>query len=354
MWNESKDKPRILIVDDVETNRFTLRDIIADMGCQPILTENGEQALKIVERFPLSLIISDVAMPVMDGYEMCTRIKENPNTRDIPIIFISAFDDPKDIVKGFELKGEDYVTKPFIPEVVKARVRVHLQVVESNRKMQEMNRKLQTSVGEQMKQNEAEKQNTLYALLRVLRENPMYDENYMNRLSYNCRMLAAALQLSNTYGDVVSDSYIDTLEIAAPLCDLGKVAIHTSILERYPEVTPEEEKEYQRHVLVGGNILADIRKNSSYNDFLDMAIEIAKFHHESWDGSGYPEGLKGEEIPLAAQIVAVVSAFLKRTRNAQEQPEQVEQALEEIGKMAGTRFNPEIFDVFTKIARQLK
>ena len=212
MGNESKDKPRILIVDDVETNRFTLRDIIADMGCQPILTENGEQALKIVERFPLSLIISDVAMPVMDGYEMCTRIKENPNTRDIPIIFISAFDDPKDIVKGFELKGEDYVTKPFIPEVVKARVRVHLQVVESNRKMQEMNRKLQTSVGEQMKQNEAEKQNTLYALLRVLRENPMYDENYMNRLSYNCRMLAAALQLSNTYGDVVSDSYIDTLE----------------------------------------------------------------------------------------------------------------------------------------------
>lgn len=354
MGNENKDKPRILIVDDVETNRFTLRDIIADMGCQPILTENGEQALKIVERFPLSLIISDVAMPVMDGYEMCARIKENPNTRDIPIIFISAFDDPKDIVKGFELKGEDYVTKPFIPEVVKARVRVHLQVAESNRQMQEMNRKLQTSVGEQMKQNEAEKQNTLYALLRVLRENPMYDETYMKRLSYNCHMLASALQLSNTYGDVVSDSYIDTLEIAAPLCDLGKVAIHTNILERYPDVTDEEEQEYRKHVLVGGNILGDIRKNSSYNDFLDMAIEVAKYHHECWDGSGYPEGLKGEEIPLAAQIVALVSAFVKLTEKVEEQPEQAEQAMEKIGSLAGVRYNPEIYQVFTKIARQLK
>ena len=116
--NTGKDIPRILIVDDVEANRFTLKDIILEMGYQPILTENGIQALKMVERYPLQLIILDIAMPVMDGYEVCRLVKQNADTREIPIIFISAFDDPADIAKGFSLGGEDYITKPFIPEVV--------------------------------------------------------------------------------------------------------------------------------------------------------------------------------------------------------------------------------------------
>ena len=115
---KGKTPPLILIVDDVETNRFILRDIITELGYLPVLTENGVQALKLVERRKPQLIILDVAMPEMDGYEFCRIMKDNANTRDIPIIFISAFDDPADVVKGFNLGGADYVTKPFIPEVV--------------------------------------------------------------------------------------------------------------------------------------------------------------------------------------------------------------------------------------------
>ena len=150
----NKAVPRILIVDDVEANRFILRDVITDMGYQPVLTENGIQALKMVQHIKPQLIILDIAMPELDGYEVCQKMKENPDTREIPIIFISAFDDPADIVKGFSIGGEDYITKPFIPEVVKARVGMHLKLYEANRNMMEMNRQLQVSVSAQLKQIE--------------------------------------------------------------------------------------------------------------------------------------------------------------------------------------------------------
>ena len=123
---------RILIVDDVEANRFILRDIISDMGYTPVLTENGAQALKMLPHIKPQLIILDIAMPGMDGYEVCERIKENPDTEEIPIIFISAYDDPEDIVKGFSLGGSDYITKPFIPQVVRSRVAMHLKLYEDN------------------------------------------------------------------------------------------------------------------------------------------------------------------------------------------------------------------------------
>ena len=142
----SKEAAKILVVDDVDSNRFVLRDIIQEMGCQPVLTENGAQALKMVGRLQPQLIILDVAMPEMDGYEVCKLLKENPETRDIPIIFISAFDDPSDVVRGFDLGGEDYITKPFIPKVVKARLQLHLKLYDANRELIEMNRRLQSSV----------------------------------------------------------------------------------------------------------------------------------------------------------------------------------------------------------------
>lgn len=126
---------KILIVDDVDTNRFLLRDIITEMGYQPLLATNGVQALKIVERLHPQLIISDISMPEMDGYELCSILKTDPLTRNIPIIFISAYDNAEDIVKGFQLGGEDYVTKPFIPDIVKARVNLHLQLFETNREL---------------------------------------------------------------------------------------------------------------------------------------------------------------------------------------------------------------------------
>lgn len=322
----SKIAPLILIVDDVETNRFVLRDIIAEMGYRPVLTENGLQALKLVERHKPQLIILDVAMPEMDGYEFCQIMKQNANTRDIPIIFISAFDDPADIVKGFNLGGEDYITKPFIPEVVKARIGIHLKLSETSKNLADMNRKLQTSISEQLRQMEQEKKNVLYALLRLAQEKTGYDKVHMERLSHNAKMLAEAMQLSPKYGDVISDKYIETLELSAPLCDLENVAV-----------------------------LSDIIKFGGYNDFIQMSIDIVGAHHENWDGSGYPTGKRGDEIPLPAQIIATVSEYCTLTEDRSEREAYgMEEAFAIMEKDAGTKYNPDIFAILKKIYRQLK
>ena len=305
----NKNVPLILIVDDVETNRFVLRDIIAEMGYRPVLTENGLQALKIVERHKPQLIILDVAMPEMDGYEFCQIMKQNANTRDIPIIFISAFDDPADVVKGFNLGGEDYITKPFIPEVVKARIGIHLKLSETSKSLADMNRKLQTSITEQLRQMEQEKKNVLYAMIRMVQEHKSYDKAQMERLCYNVRILAEAMQLSPKYSDVISDKYIETLELAAPLCILENVAI-----------------------------LSDIIKVGGYNEFIQMAMEIVEFHKEN---------PKGREIPLSAQIVTIVGAYC--SFNGQQ--EEIFEALE---KEAGTKYHPDLLMILIKIYRQLK
>jgi len=353
MSTEVKNKPRILIVDDVETNRFALRDIIADMGYMPILTENGEQAMKMVERFPLSLIISDVAMPVMDGYELCTKIKQNPVTRDIPIIFISAYDNATDIVKGFELGGADYITKPFLPEVVRARVSVHLKAAESGRELQQLTRKLQMSVAEQLNQTEKEKKNVLYALIRVARENAHYDEKHMERLSKNCRILAEALQLSPLFENGISDSYIDTIELSAPLCDLGNVSISSTLLQKQDALTPEEIRIVQGHTVQGARILRDIEDNGDTNSFIRMSKEIAHYHHENFDGSGYPTGMKGEEIPLSAQIVSIIGSFCALTEDrSYREAYSVEEALAIMDVDAESKFNPDIYSIVKKIYRQ--
>lgn len=349
-----KDVPKILIADDVKANRFTLRDIITEMGYQPILTENGAQALRVIERYPVQLIILDIAMPVMDGYELCRIVKSDAKTREIPIIFISAFDNPMDIVKGFELQGEDYITKPFIPEVVKARVKMHLKLSETNKKLQEINHKLQVSVNEQLRQMELEKKNVLYALLRVAREHSCYDKEYMERISYNCKILAEAMQLSRQYSDVISDFFINTIALAAPLCDIGYIAIPTSILMKEGALTEEETEEMRKHTTIGANILKDIQAMGDYNDFIVMAIEIAHFHHENWDGSGYPTGIKEEEIPLSAQVVAAVTQYCALTEDRSYRfAYTAKEALEIMEQEAGSKLNPEIFKILQKIYRQL-
>lgn len=350
----SKEIPRILIVDDVEANRFVLRDIILDMGYKPILTENGAQALKMIQHVKPQLIILDIAMPEMDGYEVCQEIKGDAETREIPIIFISAFDEPADIVKGFTLGGEDYITKPFIPEVVKVRVGMHLKLYEANRSVVEMNRQLQASINEQLRQMEAERKSVLYALIRVARENASYDECYMERMSYNCRILTEAMQLSAQYGHLISDSYVDTIELAAPLCDLGNMAIPTNILQKHGVLTAEENAIMRTHTSIGARILRDIGEIGNDNSMIRMAIDITNYHHENWDGSGYPEGKKGNEIPLSAQIVAVVNAYcaLTEKRTYREAFSQAE-AFEIMEKDAENKFNPEIFWILKKIVRQL-
>lgn len=344
----------ILIIDDVETNRVILEKIILKMGCSPVMAGSAIQALEIIPECRPKLILSDISMPEMDGYELCRILKKDPKTRDIPIIFISAFDDPKEIVKGFSLGGEDYITKPFIPEVVQARVGVHLHLYEANQEIIAANRQLRVSVKEQLRQMEQEKKGMLYALANVAAENSFYEKRFVERLRKNCRILAQSMQFSPVFSQKISDTYIDTVELAAPLCDIGNIGIPKEVLQKESELTEEEMELVQSHTNIGSKLLRDLHTTNDYNDFIQTSIDIAKHHHENWDGSGYPEGLKGEEIPLAAQIVAMVDVFCSLTeKRTYRRAYNREEAIEIMKKEADKKFHPEIFKIFCKISRQL-
>lgn len=343
-------KATVLIVDDVEINRIILGEIIKNMGCDFVLAKSGEEALlRVRERLPM-LVLTDISMPGIDGYELCRILKDSEETRDIPIIFISAFDETQNIVQGFSIGGEDYITKPFIPEEVEARVGVHLRLYEMARQLRGMNRRLQISVNEQLLQMEQEKKNFLYALADVAAQNTSYNKKDMERLQKNCRTLAQGMQFSPLFEEKISDTYIDTIELAAPLCDIGNIGIPGEILSKEGDLTKEEAAVARNHTNIGAKLLKDIHGSSDYNDFIRISMDIAHYHHENWDGSGYPDGLSKDEIPLMAQIAAVVEMFCTLT---EDEGCSKDAALKQMKQNAGTKINPDIFEICCMISRQL-
>lgn len=352
MAYEDKDaqKVKILVVDDVESNRMILGEIIKNMHYHPVLAESGEQALEVLKECSPQLVLTDISMPGMDGYELCRILKGKEETKNIPIVFISAFDDPKDMIQGFRLGGGDYITKPFIPEIVEARVGVHLRLYEASQELLAMNRRLQVSVSEQLRQMEMEKKNILYALANIAAQNASYESEHVKRLSRNCRILAQGMQLSPLFEGKISDTFIDTIGLAAPLCDIGNIGIPMEILQKKEALTEEEEATVRKHTDIGAKLLTDLQVSNDYNDFISISIDIAHYHHENWDGSGYPEGLRQEEIPLAAQIVAVAERYCVLTG---EEKHSREDALEIMNREAGVKYNADIYNICCKISRQL-
>lgn len=349
MAYENRSRGSILIADDVEMNRVILKEIIQDMGYSPVLAGDGQEALERIRACPPLLILTDISMPKMSGYELCRLVKAKDETRNIPVIFISAFDEMEDIIEGFDLGGGDYITKPFIPEVVKARVSVHLRLYEMAEELREMNRRLQVSVSEQLKQIEQEKKNILYALSNIAAQNSVYGKQYMERLEHNCRTLAQGMQLSPLFEEKISDTFIDIIELAASLCNIGEIGIPREILKKKEGLTEEEAALIRSHTEAGARLLSDLHSSNDYNDFIRICADTAHYHHENWDGSGYPEGLRENEIPLSAQIVSLMNRFCTLTQEGIGR----EDALALMRGEAGARFNPDIFNICSKISRRL-
>ncbi len=345
----------VFVVDDVETNRVVLGEIIKDMGCQAVLCENGSEAMQKMEEHMPDLVLTDISMPVMDGFELCRILKSKVETRDIPVMFISAFDEPEDIVKGFDYGGEDYVTKPFIPEEVQARVGTHLRLYKAARETAQANRRLQLSVQEQLKQLEQERKKVLRALANMAAEQSFYGTDYIERLKYNCRVLAQSMQFSPLFEGQISDSFIDAVEFAATLCDIGNIGIEKAILQKNTSLDDDETAAMRNHTKIGEKLLKDLQITDDYNDFGSISIEVARSHHENWDGSGYPQGLAETAIPLSARIVSVAMVYcaLTEERSYREKYDK-QRALEIMKQEAEYKFQAEIFQIFCKVAQQLR
>ncbi len=351
---------RILVVDDVDVNLIILEEIIKNMGYQAMTAQSVKGAIKLMQDTPNlpQIILSDISMPDIDGFTFCTMLKKNPYTRNIPLIFISAMDQAADKSQGLEMGAVDYISKPFDRTEVELRINTHLKVYMLQKELEENNRRLTLLVNGHMEKMYTEQKNIMIALARLVefKESQESGEELNNahysNIPYNSRMLAQGMQFSPRFEEQIDDQFIDTVESSSALHDIGKIMIPDYILLKKGALTEQEWEIMCTHTSLGAKALSDIYKNVEKNDFIDMAVDIAHYHHENWDGSGYPCGLKGKEIPLAARIVKVVDVYdAMLNQRAYKDRIPKEETLEWMADGAGKYFDPDIIQVFLKIHR---
>lgn len=346
---------KVMIIDDVRVNLRLLDAVITGMGFSTACFNKANEAVEALEKEAPSLILLDAMMPDMDGFEFCQIIKKNVKTRDIPVIFISASMDAEDKKKGFEAGAVDYITKPFERAEVVARVGLHIKLYEMQQQLTQYNASLNKLVMEQNYKIEEEKRTLLYALAKVAEGKDSLTGNHVANVQYNCRILAQSLQFSPKFEKKITNNFIDTIEVSSALHDIGKISIPDDILLKSNKLTKEEFDIVVEHSVRGAKLLKDIAAETKENEFLKMAIEIAEHHHENWDGTGYPSGLKGEQIPLEARIVKIVDVYdtllgdrCYKSGYAEEESCAI------MNKGIGTEFDPDIMEIFNKVKGQFK
>ncbi len=299
--------------------------------------------------------MSDISMPETDGFTFCSMLKNDPYTKDIPVIFISAMDTASDLSKGFELGAVDYIPKPFEKTEVEMRISTHLKIYNMQRDLEENNKQLNLVVARQMEKLRIEQKNIMTALARLVESRENVSGSHYKNILYNSRILAEGMQLSPMFEDDVTDDFIDTIESSAGLHDIGKLMIPDRILLKNAPLDEEERRLMCAHAELGAKTLNDIYEGVEKNDFVEMAIDIAWYHHECWDGSGYPKGLKGKEIPLSARIVKVVDVFdAMISERRYKKPIPLDQTLAYMQEKSGTDFDPDIIRVFMRIYRNFR
>lgn len=326
-------KQTILAVDDTPENLDVIKAILTpEYTVKAAL--NGKVALKIIENQPPDLILLDIMMPDMDGYEVCRRLKAHPETAKIPVIFVSAMADVQDEQRGFDVGAVDYITKPVQPAIVRARVQTHLALADQRRTC-EM----------KVHQRTAELEASQHAAIQMLGQAGHYNDEDTG--VHIWRMAAYAAALARAVDWPVAQA--DLLELAAPMHDTGKIGIPDSILKAPRKLTAEEWEIMKTHTHIGHKIL-----EKSNTPLFKLAAEIALYHHEKWNGHGYPEGLAGEAIPESARIVAVVDVFdALTTRRPYKEAWPIDKALNTIQQESGQHFEPRLVEAFLEIQAEI-
>lgn len=341
----------VLVVDDTPDNLSLMSALLKDTYRVKI-ANNGEKAIKIAQsETPPDLILLDIMMPGMDGYEVCRILKSDPSTREIPVIFLTAMTSVDDEKKGLELGAVDYITKPISPPVVMARVKAHLQIKASADFLKDKNSYLEQEVAKRTREISAIQDVTILAMASLAETRDSDTGNHIRRTQYYVKALAEKLQNHPRFSAALTDTYIDTLFKSAPLHDIGKVGIPDRILLKPGRFEPHEFEIMKTHTTLGRDAIAHAEEQLGLKvDFLACAKEIAYSHQEKWDGSGYPEGIGGDDIPVSARLMAVADvydALISRRVYKDGMPH--EKAVSIISEGRGNHFDPDIVDAFLVI-----
>ena len=331
---------KILLVDDNTANLQVLRETLDGSGYKLLIAKNGRSALEIVRKASPDLILLDIMMPEMDGYEVCRTLKADAVTRPIPVIFLTAMADAEDEAKGLALGAVDYITKPINPGLVRARVRNHLELKRHQDHLERLVR---------MKTREV--QLTQAVMIESLATLAEYRDpetgGHIKRTQNYVKALAVHLKNHARFRDLLDEETIELLYLSAPLHDLGKVGVRDNILLKAGRLEDAEFAEMKKHTLFGEEALRRTEQKLGKSTFLRYAREIAGSHQEKWDGSGYPRALKGEAIPVSGRLMALADVYdALISKRVYKPPMPHEKAVAVIREGRGTHFDPDVVDAF--------
>lgn len=362
------DKSTILIVDDQPVNLGILNELLKPhyhvRACR-----SGRAVLQALEKSPMpDLVLLDVMMPELDGYETLREIKRHKKYSEIPVIFISGLDSVLDEEKGFHLGAVDYITKPFTPVIVLKRIQAHLELKRSRDKLKHQNTWLEKEVMRRVKENIIIQDMILSMISQLAETRDVETAHHIRRTQKYIEVLALHLKKLPEFSQELSDSDISRIVKAAPLHDIGKIGIADHILLKPGKLTPEEFEVMKTHTTIGGNAIRRAIDNVMGLEFnrdqetkpfaleiLEEAEKIALYHHEKWSGDGYPEGLKGDDIPLSARLMAVADVFdALTTPRIYKGTWSFEAASDLIKGEKGRQFDPRVVDAFEAQEDQIR
>ncbi|MEO5330806.1 MAG: two-component system response regulator [Magnetococcus sp. YQC-5] len=326
-------RPVVLVVDDTETNIDVLLGVLTD-HYEVSVAMDGETALEIAMEDQPDIILLDIMMPGMDGYEVCRRLKVREETRNIPVIFITAKNDVVDEAKGFESGGIDYIAKPISPPIILARIKTHLRLKSALEALENQNHILEEKVWQRTR---ALRETQLKIIRKLCRAAEFRD----NETGFHVmRMSQYAYIIGLKYG--MDEKKATLLLNSAPMHDVGKIGIPDSILLKPDRLSPKEFEVIQKHPAIGAEIIGQ-----EESPLLKMAYQIAMTHHEKWDGTGYPNGTRGVEIPLVGRIAAIADVFDALTsKRPYKEAWSTEKSLEWMQYQSGKHFDPDLIHSF--------
>lgn len=343
--NPPPELPTVLVVDDAPANLNLLAGLL-QQDHRVKLAASGAKALELARRAPPDLILLDIMMPEMDGYEVCRQLKADASTRHIPVLFLTAMTQTEDEARGFQAGAADFIQKPINPVVLQARVRTQLRIKAWQDELQDRNAWLQRELARHLHQVDLLREATLQVMISFAEFRDESTGHHVRRTQEYVRTLASWFRAHGRHLDVLNAATIEHIAKSAPLHDLGKVATPDHILLKPGRHTPEEQVIMREHAMAGWEMLRRAAERMGpEGSFLRHAMDIARHHHEKWDGSGYPDGLVGEAIPLSARLMAVADVYdALISARPYKKPMTHEQALQIIREGQGSHFDPAVVE----------
>ncbi len=351
---------KIMVVDDTPANLKLLKDMLQRIGFAVSVFRSGADAVSSLQFSHPDIILMDITMPEMDGYETCRRVKATPGCGEIPVIFISALSEVGDKIRAFQNGGVDYITKPFEFEEVKERIYNHLKLSRLQQEVQQLNGKLKAQIFEQLDEIARANENLLLAqnatILALAKLSECRDTDtgtHLERVGVFCESLARCLSQFPQFSQV-DEEFVRTIKSVAPLHDIGKVGIEDRILLKPGPLDAEEFEIMKTHTTLGAQTFLAVKRAMPDTSYAEMAYDVILHHHERYDGTGYPDKLAGDAIPLSAQIMAVADVYdALRSVRPYKKPMDHAQVRQIIAEGEGRHFSPVMVAVFLKCEHEL-